>query len=181
MEPDKNAILGSLKLLRCVAEEAVKGQSWWGSDGTVNRKPTELITFTDENGESWTFPKSAAISVQEVLTMIAAFLGNVHDSPFSSVNVISSVGVLLTVPSEPYQDFPLTASRAIQYEPYSSFSSFLIGLIQSEIMMRTINGIATKAPAVNATSAITLEINLRIALTLMLFVNLFLTLLLWLH
>ncbi len=49
----------------CVAEDAVKGQSWWGSDGTVNRKPTELITFTDENGESWTFPKSAAISVQE--------------------------------------------------------------------------------------------------------------------
>lgn len=49
----------------CIAREAVKGKSWYGSDGTVNRKPTELITFTDENGESWTFPKSAAISVQE--------------------------------------------------------------------------------------------------------------------
>jgi hypothetical protein len=32
------------------------------------------------------------------------------------------------------------------------------------MIIRTINGIATKAPAVNATSAITLEINLRIAL-----------------
>ena len=49
----------------CIAKEAVKGQSWWGSDGTVSNTPTDLITFTDENGESWTFPKKAAIIVQE--------------------------------------------------------------------------------------------------------------------
>ncbi|QPB08944.1 hypothetical protein CPT_Metamorpho_207 [Klebsiella phage Metamorpho] len=49
----------------CVARESVKGKSWYGSDGTVNSIPTELITFTDENGESWTFPKKAAIIVQE--------------------------------------------------------------------------------------------------------------------
>ena len=49
----------------CIAREAVKGKSWYGSDGTVNSTPTELITFTDENGESWTFPKKAAIIVQE--------------------------------------------------------------------------------------------------------------------
>lgn len=48
----------------CVAQEAVKGQSWWGSDGTVSSRPVDVITFTDENGESWTFPKTAAIQVQ---------------------------------------------------------------------------------------------------------------------
>lgn len=61
---DRKSVLFGYYNSHSLAMESVAGKSWYGSNGTVNRNPVELITFTNENGESWTFPKTAAVEIK---------------------------------------------------------------------------------------------------------------------